>query len=514
MFKKVLLLVVLLFSSLPTVFADSAAVDSALPELNDSIILGVNSSKVYVNGKLSRIDAQDKEIAPFIENGTTFVPLRFLSNQLAANLSLDPKIQEITIKVNNDTAKLRLGDPTLYINDKKITMNSTSKTVKGTTYLPLKNIVEDLFHKKLYYKNGIIIISDEVKTISSTTLAELEKLLKPHVVFSGAYEFLYIYSDGSSAKKKVDYGDETVEIMARVQYATDQYFYVEDTSFSYTMIHKVKWDGTEVKSYKVDDKLGFVFAQDGYMYFNTKNDIVKISEEDASIQTVIGKGGLLEDNTKINKDKLWFTDFSGDSAIYTLNNGKNIKLSNNNSYLKYVVNNWIYYTYYENNRWNIYRITTGGGQKTKLSSDADVGNMFISNNKIYYLDNHSKTLREMNLDGSNKRVLSKLVKNGLEIFDVSSGNIYFSEEDQQSKNWNQSLYRVNISTGAKQLLINTKLEFSGTWQRIENVKSIGDFVSYSISNQVYVVKNDGSNHKKVDTLWLSRSSDLGVIKVD
>lgn len=510
------MVVVLFFSSLPTVLADSP-LDAVTTEINNSIVLGINSSKVYVNGQLSRIDDKNKEIAPFIENGTTFIPLRFLSEQLAATLSLDPKTQEITIKVNNDTARMKLGDTTLYINDMKITMNSTSKIVNGTTYLPLKHIVEDLFHKNLYYKNGIIIISDEVKTISENTLSELEKILKPHVVFSGARELLYVYADGSASKQKIDYGDQNVGSLVKVAYATDRYFYVEDSSYysySYRMIHRVKLDGTEVKSYKFDYEMGFIYAQDGYMYFNTKGNIVKVSEDDSSTQTVVGKGYLSKYDTQINKDKIWFTDSQGDYAIYTVNNGKKTKLTSKDSFIKYAVNNWIYYTYYENNRWALYRITTAGGQKTKLSADADVANLFISNNKIYYLDNHSKTLREMNLDGSNKRVLCKLVKYGQEIFEVSNGNIYFSEEDQQSKDWNQSLFKVNISSGAKQLLVKTSLEFDSFWRRIENVKSIGDGVTYSIANQVYFVKNDGSQHKKVDSLYLSRFAEAFNLKVD
>ncbi|GJM70530.1 hypothetical protein HMSSN036_27460 [Paenibacillus macerans] len=43
-----------------------------------------------------------------------------------------------------------------------------------------------------------------------------------------------------------------------------------------------------------------------------------------------------------------------------------------------------------------------GSRQKKLSGDADVNDSMIFNNKIYYLDNRTKTLREMNLDGSGK----------------------------------------------------------------------------------------------------------------
>ncbi|WP_222861060.1 hypothetical protein [Paenibacillus ihumii] len=109
-------------------------------------------------------------------------------------------------------------------------------------------------------------------------------------------------------------------------------------------------------------------------------------------------------------------------------------------------------------------------------------------------------MKEMNLDGSNKRAICKLTLPGQSIFDVYRGNIYFSEESQGS-DWTQSLYRANIATGAKQQLVNKPLEFSMHWQRFKEVTAIGDVVYYYLDENIYVVNNDGSNHKRVNLIY-------------
>lgn len=501
MLKRLLMAGVLLIGSLGSFHAASAS-GSADAELGDSIVLAIDSSKVYMKGQQGTLDPQNQGIAPFVDRGNTLVPVRFISEQMAATLSMDPKSKEITIKTNGETAKIRLGDPALYINEKKITMNTAAKAVNGTTYLPLRHVVEDIFHKQLYYNNGLIIISNEQKTFSENTLAELSRRLKPYTVVFADLELHYVYADGTSTVQDLGYSarDKGVGLIDVVEEANG-FYYVEDNSYydQFTTYQKFNADGESAGTVRVNDSesLYYVTAKDGYMYFNGKDNIVRISEQEPYTRTVMGKGNLLRDRVYIDKDKLWFTDPSADYGLYTLQNGKKTKLSSD-SYLQFAHNQWIYYTYYENNRWALYRMSTGGGQKMKLSSDADVQNVVLSGSKIYYLNNRSKTLMEMNLDGSGKRVICKLNKPGQEIFEVSKGTVYFSEEDQLSPQWTQFLYAADIFSGKKQLVVKTALEFERTWQRFGQAKSTGDWVAYTIGRNIYAVKKDGSGHKKLN----------------
>jgi Copper amine oxidase N-terminal domain/Domain of unknown function (DUF5050) len=502
-------------------FSSFSAVQTAAAEVNveseiqDAIVLSVDSSKVLVNGKQGRIDENNKEIVPFVENGNTMVPLRFLTDKLGGEIAWNKETQEITIEINGDIARIRLGETTIDINDRKINMNVASKTINGITYLPLRHVVEDLFQKKLYYKNGIIIISDDVKTVSESTLTELERKLKPRVVYVNENEMFYVYSDGTSFEKKLEYNDRE-QWMFSVAYVADEYFYIQNDSYRFDFIHKINLDGTIIKTVEFDDDelMNLIIAKDGYQYYNAKGNILRLNENDPSTPQIVGQGILMQENIYIKNDEIWFTDSDTDYAIYKLHNGEKIRITNKDYFIKHVLDDWIYYAYYENKRWTLYRMLLDGSNKTKLSSNADVKHSYISNGKIYYIDENSKTLSVMSLDGSDKRVICKLELGilGQEILKIDGGYIYYTEEYQEIGDSYQFLFRVNISDGTKVQLVKVPLEveFSGAWIRIDNVNILGDFVYYSIGNVVFVVKDDGSDLKKV--YGLNTSTDLKSLK--
>lgn len=497
MLKRVFMIAVLLCFSL-SVVQPATANDHVKTELNEFIVLSVNSSKVLVYGNLGRIDENDTEAVPFIENGYTLVPLRFISEQLGATVSWYPDIKEIAIDYNGNKASMILGDSKFYLNNQEITMNIPSKAVNGKTYLPLRSVVEDLFQKNVYYNNGIIVISDEPVTISEHLWSEFEKNLQPRIVYTGGLELLYVYSDGTSMKKDLGYSNLIkMRGLISTMDAKDGHFYIVDRNYTETMIHKMNVDGNNTKTINLasDERIHFILAKDGQQYYYADGNIVRISDDDeASVRTIIGPGYLSKEGTYIRDGQIWFTDSSEEYAIYRLHEGKKTKISNDRSFLKHVLDHWIYYNFYENNRWSLYRMTLDGSNKTKLSADADIQHSFIANNKIYYIDQLSKTVSAMNLDGSGKKVIGKLGRRGVEIFAVQGGFVYYTEDDQ-SKTWTQTLYKVNIANGTKTQLANIPLDYDYGWVRIKNVRLLGENVHFSVGNQAFSVKSDGSDLK-------------------
>ncbi|MED4954875.1 DUF5050 domain-containing protein [Paenibacillus macerans] len=474
--------------------------------LNDAIVLSVDSSKAYVKGQMTRIDGINSGVAPFVEKGSTLVPLRFLADQVGAKMSFNAKTGDITITAGGQTAKTRIGERALYINDRKIVMSAPGQAVNGTTYLPLRNAVEDLFQKKLFFKDGIIVISDGEKSISGDVLASLKKSLQPKAIYAGELMMYYMYSDGTVEKVDIDTRPSSEirsQEMNRVQYTDGRFFYIQDYlgTVDKNYFYRTDLNGNlKTFHFPQNEQLGLVMGQDGDLYFNRPNgDIVKIGyDDDTGARHVIGKGYLMKDNAYIKNDVIWFTDGQANYAIYKLQNGKKTKLSKAKSFISYVYNNWIYYGYYENKRWALYRMSMDGSHQKKLSGDADVNDSIIFNNKIYYLDNRTKTLREMNLDGSGKRAVAKLNDPGMQIFDMVGGTLYYTEENQLK--WTQSLWKVDVLTGAKKRLATGELNFDSGWLRIRNVKALGNYVYYTFGDGVYAVKKNGGAPNKLGSL--------------
>ncbi|WP_440176741.1 copper amine oxidase N-terminal domain-containing protein, partial [Bacillus subtilis] len=57
------------------------------------------------------------EAAPFIEDGRTYVPLRFVSEQLNASVNWNPDTQEVQIAHNDTVLKWTVGNKQVSIDD-------------------------------------------------------------------------------------------------------------------------------------------------------------------------------------------------------------------------------------------------------------------------------------------------------------------------------------------------------------------------------------------------------------
>lgn len=128
---------------------DSLAADSRINNiLQNSILLSVGHSDVIVKGTKAQLDSANAKVVPYIRDGKTMVPLRFLSDMFGVGIRINPATHEITIEYN----KL------------KIVMSERTKEMEirsGRTFIPLRTVM-DMFDKQIYYSRGLIIISDNL----------------------------------------------------------------------------------------------------------------------------------------------------------------------------------------------------------------------------------------------------------------------------------------------------------------------------------------------------------------
>ena len=106
--------------------------------------LQLGQKNARVNGKATGLD-----VAPFVENGRTLVPLRFLGEQLGAVFQWDEEDKEVTFTKGTTTIKMRLGDDEARIHikgapSKTVTLEVPAKIVLGRTVVPLRFVSENL----------------------------------------------------------------------------------------------------------------------------------------------------------------------------------------------------------------------------------------------------------------------------------------------------------------------------------------------------------------------------------
>lgn len=100
----------------------------------------VGSRTYWVDGKPNQMDA-----APFIENGRTYVPVRYLALALGVaeeDIGWDASSKTVTLKLENTAVKLVVGSETIYMNGQPRQMDVAPVIKNDRTYLPARWVAE------------------------------------------------------------------------------------------------------------------------------------------------------------------------------------------------------------------------------------------------------------------------------------------------------------------------------------------------------------------------------------
>jgi len=106
------------------------------------IVLKVGSPTITVNGTSEKIDAQGSK--PIIKDGRTLLPIRTLIESLGGTVEWDAKEQKVTITLNGHSMVLWIGKTTALVDGNKVSLDVAPTIINGRTYLPLRFISENL----------------------------------------------------------------------------------------------------------------------------------------------------------------------------------------------------------------------------------------------------------------------------------------------------------------------------------------------------------------------------------
>ncbi|CAH1214537.1 Internalin A [Paenibacillus plantiphilus] len=111
-----------------------------------NIVLFLYGSRVYANGQYEEL-----AIPAFVEAGRTMVPIRFISEQLDAEVSWDSKGKGITVKSLNKQIKLTVDAKAAAVNGKPVQLDAAPVNRDGTVYVPLRFLSQELGLSVDYY---------------------------------------------------------------------------------------------------------------------------------------------------------------------------------------------------------------------------------------------------------------------------------------------------------------------------------------------------------------------------
>ena len=92
-----------------------------------------------VNGSVKPLDA-----APMIRNSRTMLPVRFVAENLGATVGWDGATSTVTVTTDTTKLEIRIGATTAKVNGVEITLDSPAFIENSRTYLPVRFVAENL----------------------------------------------------------------------------------------------------------------------------------------------------------------------------------------------------------------------------------------------------------------------------------------------------------------------------------------------------------------------------------
>ncbi|MCX5975828.1 MAG: copper amine oxidase N-terminal domain-containing protein [Coprothermobacterota bacterium] len=132
-----MILALLSLLTLPVQAATPSASDSESPEV--MIVLTIGSTEAQIGSKTSTLDA-----APFIRDSRTYVPVRFVAESMGAKVGWVQEEQKVTIALEKNVIWLWIGKNTATVNDLEKTLDAPPIIESNRTFVPVRFVSENL----------------------------------------------------------------------------------------------------------------------------------------------------------------------------------------------------------------------------------------------------------------------------------------------------------------------------------------------------------------------------------
>ena len=153
------------------------------------------------------------DVHPFVETGRTFVPIRFIAEELGYKVGWNGENQEVTISNNDKLVKLKIDSKRVSVNDKEIMLEMPARLKQSRTFVPLRAITE-IFGEKIDY-NAEAHVATIGKNYDPNEFYPLKYYLKDDIFITNIkinfIDYIVRYSNGEKVELNSD--DEIFELV-------------------------------------------------------------------------------------------------------------------------------------------------------------------------------------------------------------------------------------------------------------------------------------------------------------
>jgi hypothetical protein len=361
-----------------------------------SPLLAAEPFNVSVNGK-----EIDFDVEPILDHGTTFVPVRFIVEELGA--AVQWKDDKVAIAKDNTT----------------ITCSIDSKTVhkNGRILVPVRFISESFGAQVNYYGKNKINIT--VRCANKVKQTQIQNYKRGNTIGN-------ISNDGRFCKN-------------------GEWIYFSNNKDK-GKLYKKKLDGTGEEKISDDEWSSFINSIDDEIYYSSSGKLTKC-KTDGSQKTILDTGANC---VNVIDDWIYYTKGPIQiGRIYRMKTDGSCKekMCDNSVTGLVVYKDEIYYTI---EFCKLFKMKTDGSNKVKLFGAAGeyISQIDIKDQWLYF--GYKDALYKIKTDGSS---LTKIVDDYAQDINIIGDWIYYSNHSEYSK----KLYRVKIDGTSRQKLSDDKV---------------------------------------------------------
>ena len=149
-----------IFESLGAVVSWDDATKTVFGTKGDMIVvLQIGNKTAHVNGEAKELDA-----APINRNSRTLLPVRFLAENLGADVTWNDATKTATLKTKDVTIDVTINAKAMKVNGADVALDSPAIIESGRTYLPVRAIA-----------NALGVSNDNIAWNGATSTATLVK---------------------------------------------------------------------------------------------------------------------------------------------------------------------------------------------------------------------------------------------------------------------------------------------------------------------------------------------------
>ncbi|WP_010252644.1 DUF5050 domain-containing protein [Acetivibrio cellulolyticus] len=387
-------------------------------------VLGATSEiQVIVRG-----EALTLSNPPVIESGRTLVPMRDIFESLDAYIEWDGNTKTVTALKGNTSIKLKIGNKTAYLNDESIQLEVAAKIIDGKTFVPIRFISESL-GANVDWNNStktVTISPNSSEELRGNTTGNISNggfiCEKDDWIYTSMYKkgLWKIKKDGS---EKVQISENSVNYLNIVGdwiYYSSSFYLPEKDKLR---LYKMKLDGSSVTRLSEDiveyvnvvgDWIYYINVSDGNKPYKIRLD----SKGERKISDLPMKYMIVDDGwiyfQKTSTDTLWKIRTNGsDSAELSYVYGSDMHITK--------AGNWLYFIG-EGYDSGIYKVGIDG-QNEELIVSGSIDSINYYDGWLYY-NSTIQNLYKLKEDLSTRKTIGSGVEGS---FQVTDNWVYYSE---------------------------------------------------------------------------------------